>query len=97
PHRREPRLLVAALAGRTIVVRELLEALPPHDSAPRLPIVEAAVPIAAPSFFVQPTRVRREEDAARHERIAQLPEDARERGAGHVEERRVREDPMKAR
>lgn len=46
PHRREPRLAVARLAGRAVVVLELDEPHGGHEALPSAEVQVAAVPIA---------------------------------------------------
>src|SRR5580658_2836019 len=64
---------------------------------PRGPAFEApvrAVAFAAPAFFVVAAGVRGEEDATRFERAADLAQYSGQLAAGHMKERRVREDPV---
>src|SRR5581483_1242590 len=94
PYAREPGLLVARKAGRSVVVLQLDEAGTGHISPPAFEIVKSAVALALPSFFVVAARIGAEQDSARLQRRMQLFEHARQLGARHVKERRVGEDAV---
>ncbi len=76
---------------------ERIESSSRHFRRPAFEAPIRAVAFAVPAFLVVATRVRREENAARFERGADLAENSGQLGTWDMKERRVREDPVEAR
>src|SRR4029077_17719099 len=96
PNSRQPRLLCAGQSRRPIVIFELYERRIQHVAAPGFKIVVSAVPPAVPTFLVLAVRIGAEQHAPWFQCGAQLSQDARQFLRGHVKERSVREDAVKA-
>jgi hypothetical protein len=95
PNASKPALLFAWKSGRAIIMLDLDEARFAAMAPPAFGSMKYAVASIAPAFLVMAARYRTEENATRLERRAQFPQNARQLAAGHVKERRVRENAVK--
>ena len=62
-----------------------------HEAAPRLPVVESTVAATVPSLLAVAARIRAEQDATGFSVAMQFQQDAGQRFAGHMKQRRVGE------